>query len=492
VSRLQDCFHHRRRPLTACRSCQAGAAAERRRTRPATSATTPPTAPRATQSPAPGLPHDCWGLLATAFADHHLASVACLAHLAAVLLLHGAQAVADSGQGGQLWSCWQHPRATCCRTMLHHGIRQEKVHRQAGCRPRPVAQPPPQQGPRCPSGQSPPSALPASALNRLPATRPGEVREFSTTSTPPATAKVAGKARCPGTCHHRGHPQGAQQAALGGAAGSGTPRWHPRPVQHLQCCQAQHHQQQHAPARARPASLPATAPSAIWAVMNTVGMLEAASKLRQAAAWPPLSVGGDRASSLSRHLRPGQTQPGQAAGRCQAAAIADRPCPATSLPGAPGSPGYMPRTLSTSLKLMPTGCHLQTHTMTCWKTLKPNWPEGTRLLKEPGGLGTSLSGSHLLLVVCCWSLCGHQLCTEAAACIGPQQPCSPGKPCPAFWWEIAESCRSPRIPLPHLPMQAAPASLASAVRLPRSATGQQAGWPGSAAATSPGASRALL
>ena len=71
--------------------------------------------------------------------------------------------------------------------------------------------------------------------------------------------------------------------------------------------------------------------------------------------------------------------------------------PAQSAPGGPGSPGYIPSTLSTSRKLMPTACTSSTTLRWVPRAYMPVWwiAVATRPVSEPRGLGESCTGCML-------------------------------------------------------------------------------------------------
>ena len=80
--------------------------------------------------------------------------------------------------------------------------------------------------------------------------------------------------------------------------------------------------------------------------------------------------------------------------RCCTALPQRMTMPAQSLPGGPGSPGYMPSTLSTSLKLTPTA--LTPTSTSCGRSLtRPLASSGwvARLAREPRGMGRTCTSS---------------------------------------------------------------------------------------------------
>eukprot|EP00959_Pyramimonas_sp_CCMP1952_P248446 5193060-Pyramimonas_sp.AAC.4 len=132
-------------------------------------------------------------------------------------------------------------------------------------------------------------------------------------------------------------------------------------------------------------------PNATATVMNAVGRVLAS--MNPSAAGLGATSRASHATCVPRHpgARPSTAVPAGRESEC----CADAPptmTPAQSLPGAPGSPGYIPSTLRTSRKLMPTA-----RTRSCWvSALMPSCGNtaalATRLLREPRGSGVICTG----------------------------------------------------------------------------------------------------
>ncbi|GIM02635.1 hypothetical protein Vretimale_7413, partial [Volvox reticuliferus] len=141
-----------------------------------------------------------------------------------------------------------------------------------------------------------------------------------------------------------------------------------------------------------PGRSPAALPNTWWAVMKTVGMVAASSKLKQPGI--ATSVWGLLCTSVPRlpAARPNTAVPGGSSAASTPSPAATT-TPAQSPPGAPGSPGYMPSTLSTSRKLTPTALTLSASLPAGTAPSSPVMGDGsccgTRLPSAPRGRGTN-------------------------------------------------------------------------------------------------------
>ena len=188
---------------------------------------------------------------------------------------------------------------------------------------------------------------------------PGEVRVLSTTSTPPSWAATSAKvvSREPATCctpswRSRARLDGLPAVAMASAPMVATTCKAASPTP---------------PAAAGTSTVSPRRSAAAWPntasmVMNTVGVVAACSKVMLGGM--PTRVRSDATTWEPREpaARPNTRWPGY---KADPDPDPDPPCatatttPAQSPPGAPGSPGYMPSTLSTSRKLTPTWVQVQ-------------------------------------------------------------------------------------------------------------------------------------